>query len=156
MNIFKVPASSIPFLRNLILTNKANAPLTLMAAGSVLSQHALLSPQPVGSPSSFFLTEGEENIFCFIDSLLDVIPINTKQIIDYGKKFYCVRHTAAHGSPLSVVTGNNSIYNLFQIGVNFSNSEIELLEKSGEEFSGLVTGFEIIYNFQLNNKFTTK
>lgn len=145
MNFFKIPPTSLSFLRGLVLANKSTHPLTSMAAAHVLSQHALLPPQQVGSPAAFFLSESGESMCQFLDSINDVVPINHAKISDYAKKFYQVRYANALGCCNPTVTGSNGIYNLFHIGVHFSGEELELLEDEDQAFPGLVAGFETIY-----------
>lgn len=144
MSLFKVPASSMSFLRGLVLTNKVNSPLASMAAARVIAQYAPLPPQPIAAPGNFFLNEAGVTMLSFVDSVLEIVPINHKAIQDYAKRFYQVRYDVAHGCCQPTITGSNGVYNLFHIGVYFSEEDLGLLKKS-EDFAGLVAGFEAIY-----------
>ena len=145
MNFFKVPQSSIPFLRGLVIQNKSLAILTSMAMARVLSQNANLPPQEIPNPRIFFLDNIGLKACSYLDSILDVIPINHKLTMEYAKKFYSSRYEVSFGPAVPPVTGSNGIYNLFHIGVYFSKEELEILKESGDDFSNLVAGFEAIF-----------
>lgn len=145
MNLFKVPQTSLPFLRGLVIQNKSLAVLTSMAMARVLSQSANLPPQEVSNPKIFFLENIGPKACSYLDSILDIIPINHKLTMEYAKKFYSSRYEVAFGPAAPSVTGSNGIYNLFHIGVYFSKEELEILKESGDDFGNLVSGFEAIY-----------
>lgn len=145
MNFFKVPPTSISFLRNLVISNKIGSPLVSMAIGRVMAYATPLPPSKIDTPMVYYCENAEANHLNFLDAIHDVVPVNHKAILEYAKKFWHIRYDVALGGPAPSYTGSNGVYNLYHVGVYLTPDELGLLKDNSSSFGGLIAGFETIY-----------
>ena len=151
MTLFNVPASSAPFLHNLVTIGKIRSKLVSMAAGFVFANNAPLAPASHQYFSGYLKEAYGEELMAYLNTLSAGAPIDYKEIQRLACAFYEVRCKIALGGFAPSSTGSNGVYNLYHIGEGLTGEEITLLRDNGPAFASYCAGFDHIFKSVLRD-----
>lgn len=142
--MYKIPQSAFPFLQNALTSGLVRRPVWSMAIGYMVAQNSEISPVVVQDQQLLAQSAIAEVQSNFVGALSDVVPTNSKEIVQHAKNWYLYRYAQLNLGQQTMFAndGKDGLTQILGLNLYFSEDDIEILRTQAEEFKSVVAGLQ--------------